>query len=288
MYRKIFRAISPKKDYRNVSSKTPPVFAFEAWLATLPVCQVLQQFGPCAEPFQPAVHDFRVRGYQGISGTGKSGLCKPPGTGLVETFWMETAKLKCGVRQCSTGKKKCLGEPTRGMNSSENQGIRNSSFGMTVLGLFRWVATAFKAVSLATSIFAELPVTWNRFLESGFRMVRNLPRSWFFSRAFFFLHLQCDGLKLDKFFEEKNPSQFGAWFLSWWVNLDWERYLGKECTDTSSWLRSPSTGLTLEKQMIVSKLGHKFHWFGPYLLDFRPPCRAFRCLEKASALFGAF
>lgn len=96
MYRKIFRAISPKKDYRNVSSKKPPVFAFEAWLATLPVCQVLQQFGPCAEPFQPAVHDFRVRGYQGISGTGKSGLCKPPVTGLVETFWMETAKLKCG------------------------------------------------------------------------------------------------------------------------------------------------------------------------------------------------
>lgn len=96
MYRKIFRAISPKEDYRNVSSKKPPVFAFEAWLATLPVCQVLQQFGPCAEPFQPAVHDFRVRGYQGISGTGKSGLCKPPVTGLVETFWMETAKLKCG------------------------------------------------------------------------------------------------------------------------------------------------------------------------------------------------
>ena len=38
--------------------------------------------------------------------------------------------------------------------------------------------------------------------------------------------------------------------------------------------------------MIVSKLAPQIHWFGPYLLDFRPPCRAFRCLEKASPLFG--
>ena len=113
------------------------------------------------------------------------------------------------------GKKKCLGEPTREMNSaSENQGIRNSSFGMTVLGLFQMGCNCFQGsqpghLHLCRASGDLERDFWSR--DLGWFGISHEVDSFL---VLFFSHLQCDGLKLDKFFEEKNPSQFGAWFLS--------------------------------------------------------------------------
>ena len=157
MYRKIFRCNIPKKDYRNVSSKKPPVSAFEVCLATLPVFQVLQQFGPCAEPFQPAVHDFRVRAIRGYQGRSQ-----PPVTDLVETVWKPLFPWNEFIRKSRNQKLLLLGWWT------DAKKTRQSAWRPPSLPSFRW---------LGVGIF------WSR----DFRMARGWnPREVDgFSRVFF-------------------------------------------------------------------------------------------------------
>lgn len=68
MYRKIFRAISPKKDYRNVSSKTPPVFALKRDLQHFLSARFCNNLGlvlnPSSRPFMTSASGA-IRGYQG-------------------------------------------------------------------------------------------------------------------------------------------------------------------------------------------------------------------------------
>ena len=202
MYRKIFRAISPKENTETFHQESPLYLLLKRDLQHFLSARFCNNLGlvlnPSSRPFMTSASGA-IRGYQGRE--------KAVYVNLQSPVWWKLFEWK--QQSWSVGPPLFNGK----INVWENQPVEwiqhpkikeseTLPLGWQYWAFFRWVATAFKAVSLATSIFAELPVTWKGFLESGFRMVWNLPRSWFFSRVFF-SHLQCDGLKLDKFFEEK-------------------------------------------------------------------------------------
>ena len=138
MYRKIFRAISP-----TFHQKSPLYLLLKRDLQHFLSARFCNNLGlvlnPSSRPFMTSASGA-IRGYQ----EREKAVC----VNLQSPVWWKLCEWK--QQSWSVGPPLFNGkisawenQPVEWIQHQKNQGIRNSSFGMALLGLFRWVAAAF-------------------------------------------------------------------------------------------------------------------------------------------------